>query len=180
MSLESFSSKTVLGSDTSPERLGGEHIIRAALSIEAKAIKAVSTGAQWEVWLQVALSEVLQDWYGVLGRELRLSTGESVDIAFSYKGEYYFVELKVESATNAGQFAGTTCTKAVEKDLAKLESISLSGTEGEIALRGVLVLWYSQAGAKSYEKAAKNYLFHLYVPGRTIHAAFFYTGSELT
>ncbi len=179
MSVDSFSSKTILESGSDPERLGGEHIIRAAQSLSGDASDAISTGAQWEVWLQVALSGVLKKWFGVMGRELRLSSGESVDLAFTFKGEYYFIELKVESATNAGQFAGTTCSKAVAKDLEKLEGISLSGTEGSIALRGVLVLWYSQAGQKSYEKAQANYMYHLYVPGKPIHAAFFYTGSEI-
>lgn len=177
MSADPFGSGSLLESSSDPERLGGEHIIRAAHSIDSDAIEAISTGAQWEVWLQVALTLVLKKWYGILGRELRLTSGESVDLAFTYKGEYYFIELKVESATNAGQFAGTTCAKAVEKDLTKLEEISFS--EGTIALRGVLVLWYSEAGQKGYEKAQANYHFHLYVPGKTIRAAFFYTGTEI-
>lgn len=181
MSLDTFTTSTVLESSGSsqPTRLGGEHIIRAAHSLEGDIIDAISTGAQWEVWLQVALAGVLRKWYGAMGRELRLPSGKSVDLAFTYRSEYYFIELKVESATNAGQFAGVSCSKAVDEDLTKLAGITLSGTDGVIALRGVLVMWYSSAGAKGYEAAAANYSYHLYVPGSRIHAAFFYTGTEI-
>ncbi len=171
---------TVLGDKTDPETLGGEHLIRAVLSLESRIVGAIESGAQWEIWLQVELMAALRNRYGINGREWTLpGTSESVDLAFTYKGRYYFVEIKVESAHNAGQFAGKTCEKAVEADLEKLGRISLSGTEGSIAMRAVLVVGWSPSGSRGYETAAANYTFHMQVPGHRIFAAVFFVDSEL-
>lgn len=88
--------------------------------------RAIQSGGQWEVWLQTELGIELQQTYGATGRELKYpNSAESVDLAFTLNNEYYAIELKVESATNAGQFAGMMLVNAAHGDITKLRSLNV-------------------------------------------------------
>lgn len=101
---------------------------------------AIQTGSAWEIWLQVELASALMRAYGVQGREIWYPDGSKrVDLAFTRNDRYYFIEIKVESATNAQQFAGQSLTAAVGADIEKLKGMNY-GTD---PARWVLVVAYS-------------------------------------
>ena len=103
---------------------------------------AVSTGAQWEVAAQVFISMKLMEGYGVMGREIKYpnSNKKAVDLAFQYKEVNYAVEIKVESANDAGKFAGVSLQSALSEDAEKLKNFNMPG-----AVKWVVCVAYSSA-----------------------------------
>src|SRR5262249_50848144 len=79
----------------------------------------VATGAAWEIWLQVEILIGLQAAIGVGGaRELPYPAPNAalhLDLGFQDNEGQYAIELKVESATNAGNVLG-----GVQTDVTKL------------------------------------------------------------
>jgi hypothetical protein len=72
---------------------------------EADIIHAISSGAAWEVWMQVELLVMLRRRGIQAARELPYPYPFEflkLDMLFQDNHQYYAVELKVESATNAG------------------------------------------------------------------------------
>jgi hypothetical protein len=103
---------------------------------------AVQTGAQWEIAAQVFISMELQKMYGVIGREIKYpdSDRKAVDLCFQINQVTYAVEIKVESANTAGQFAGVSLNAALNEDTEKIRNFNLPG-----AIKWVVVIAYSGA-----------------------------------
>lgn len=91
-----------------------------AVSERTRIAAAMSTGAQWEIWLQVELALYLRTVSGLVLREQRYDgSKKSVDI-WSVEGtRAYAFELKTES-TMTGLVSGVTMLKAIKGDQLKL------------------------------------------------------------
>ncbi len=122
-----------------------KEFLNLVLQLAEQFTMGVNSGAQWEIYAQVVICGKIMSTFGVQGRELNYpGSKESVDIAFALQGIPYLIELKVESATNAGQFAGRALTTAMSDDMNKLKSFDM-----ENAKRWMLCIAYS---ASSKEK----------------------------
>ncbi|HET7868479.1 MAG TPA: hypothetical protein VFL86_29045 [Burkholderiaceae bacterium] len=117
--------------------------------------KAVGTGAQWEIFAQSIIADHLKaNGQGGAAREIKYpgSAKKSVDIAFGWKGACYLVELKVESATNAGVFAGETLKDAITADKIKLAAFDtdafVEGTDLSAGGKWVVAIAYSAKAKK--------------------------------
>lgn len=112
-------------------------------------VSAISTGAQWEVAAQVFIAMKLQQGYGVMGREIKYpdSNKKAVDIAFQYNQINYAVELKVESANEAGKFAGVSLKSALSEDAEKIKNFNLPG-----AKKWVVCIAYSSTSKAKLRK----------------------------
>jgi hypothetical protein len=114
--------------------------LNAVLQCVGMFSSAVSTGAQWEIAAQVFISMKLMEGYGVMGREIKYpnSNKKAVDLAFQYNQVNYAVEIKVESANEAGKFAGVSLKSALAEDSEKLKTFNLPG-----AVKWVVCVAYS-------------------------------------
>jgi hypothetical protein len=83
-------------------------------------VDAISTGAGWEIWMQVELALILRAAGLQAAREVPYSTGSSylLDVIARDGAGTYAMELKVESATNAG----AAIVAGINRDRAKLLS----------------------------------------------------------
>lgn len=98
----------------------------------------IETGAQWELAAHVAITEAIRAQTGKIPvREMKYKTlagpemgDEACDLVFQDGTEIVALELKVESATNQGQFAGlnlkkvTSLDEGVNADVKKLSTLS--------------------------------------------------------
>lgn len=131
--------------------------LNLVLQLAPQLAGAVSTGAQWEVLAQTLIGSKLLEAYGVIGREIPYpGTRESADIGFSYEGKHYLIELKVESATNAGQFAGKSLLTAVSSDVEKLRTYT---DPRHTLVRWVLCIAYSRASKEKMREMLDDGMF---------------------
>ena len=107
----------------------------------ARITSAIETGAAWELWAQVELHILFRQLPGVsVARELPYpASNQTLDFGLAEQAGRYAIELKVESATNAG----TALIHAVETDITK---IAAYGTGDGVPLtRWVVAVGYSDA-----------------------------------
>jgi len=97
---------------------------------------AISTGAQWEVWMQSEMGVLFVGQGMQAARELRYPRPHdnlSLDLLVRQKnGNAVAIELKAESATNAGQAGGRPIKAALEADWAKI---------GQYDCQGLMARW---------------------------------------
>lgn len=88
---------------------------------ESERIKrAMGTGAQWEIWLQVELALGLKATASLVVREEKYdSSAKSVDLMCQVVNRAFAIELKTES-TKTGLVSNMTMLKALKSDKAKL------------------------------------------------------------
>lgn len=124
-----------------------EDLVQLILNNEDRIVEAISTGAQWEVWLQVEIEIMLRREYGNLGknvgiaREVPYGDGCSLDLLVQDQDGTYAIELKVESANNSGR----AVLKAASEDYGKIQNYN----PGFPCSRCVVVVYYSDAATEA-------------------------------
>ena len=118
------------------------------MSQAAKFAQHIATGAAWEISAQTDIASALTEQKGTSGREMKYpDSQQAVDLAFALNGRIYLVELKVESAQNAGDFAGKSMNAAFTADKNKLAGFDLNaflqGSGLEPGGKWVVVIAYS-------------------------------------
>lgn len=81
-----------------------EQVTNLILQKHEKISEAITTGAAWEIWMQVELYLWLKQLTGIqVSREIRYSSesNQRFDILVATVDNHYTIELKVQSATNA-------------------------------------------------------------------------------
>jgi hypothetical protein len=114
---------------------------------------AISTGAQWEIWMQVELAVLFRDAGFQVAREvpypppvdsLRLDL-----LAQDPGGSRYAIEMKVESATNSG----LTIVAGLENDLVKIGRYNVEG----LTEKWVVGVAYSAVAKERFRDLALRY-----------------------
>lgn len=97
-----------------------QNLINALLGDEPRIISAITSGAGWEIWMQVEFVLLCRERDWQVAREVPYPQGnQRLDFLLSAAfGESSAVELKVESATNAGQ----QVLQGFQNDVAKLQN----------------------------------------------------------
>ncbi len=98
---------------------------------------AISIGAQWEVWMQVEFAIIVRKTGLGVARELPYpppNQSQKVDCAIRDGEKIIAIELKVESATNAGQAAGLPIETAIENDIAKIRHFTTASDKWVIGI----------------------------------------------
>ncbi|AXK52216.1 MULTISPECIES: hypothetical protein [Pseudomonas] len=112
------------------------------LSDHARIEAAISTGAAWEVWFQVEFLMLLRSAHVAAAREVPYpnpNSGLRLDVLAQQNGENYAIELKVESATNAGN----KLLAETQKDIEKLTKYT-----SPVAARWAVALGYSDVAKR--------------------------------
>jgi hypothetical protein len=98
---------------------------------QKRIVDAITTGAQWEVWMQTEMGVLFVSQGMQAARELPYPPPHanlSLDLLVSQKtGESVAIELKAESATNAGQAGGRPIKAALEADWEKIGHYDCQG-----------------------------------------------------
>nr|BFD42366.1 hypothetical protein FFPRI1PSEUD_38650 [Pseudomonas sp. FFPRI_1] len=122
------------------------------LSDHARIEAAISTGAAWEVWFQVEFLILLRSAQVSAAREVPYPEPNStlrLDVLAKHTNELYAIELKVESATNAGNKLLAETLKDIEK---------LTKYTSPVAARWAVALGYSDVakrGLRDFANAHK-------------------------
>lgn len=96
-----------------------QNLLALILGDEVRITQAITTGAAWEVWMQVELVVLLLQAGLQAARELPYPPPNStwrLDIGAQDSQGQYAIELKVESATNAG----AALLNSVQQDIVKI------------------------------------------------------------
>lgn len=113
-------------------------LLELILSDTTRITTAISTGAQWEIWMQVELSILLKNAGMQVAREVpypRPYDSMVLDILTQDKqGARYAIELKAESATNAGFAAGQAIMTALQADAAKIKNYEVASLSARWAV----------------------------------------------
>ncbi|AKA24949.1 hypothetical protein [Pseudomonas chlororaphis] len=91
---------------------------RIILSDHSRIAAAISTGAAWEVWFQVEFLILLRAAHLGVAREVAYpppNQGLHLDVLAGQGVKQYAIEVKVESATNAGNRLLAETRKDIEK-----------------------------------------------------------------
>lgn len=123
------------------------------LNDHARIESAIATGAAWEIWFQVEflilllrqphMSAAREAPYPPPNEKLRL------DVLARQGVDEYAIELKVESATNAGK----KLLEEIEKDILKLKKY----TNQTVEARWVVGLGYSDEGKRALVEYARTH-----------------------
>ena len=106
--------------------------------------EAVATGAAWELWMQVEMVKILKAAGKSVAREVSYPAPHdnwSLDFLAGDSQGRYAIELKVESATNAG----TRLLTSVQSDITKLAYYPAPNP----GARWVLAIGYSNAARQA-------------------------------
>jgi hypothetical protein len=114
-------------------------------------VEAISTGAGWEVWMQVELALILRGGGLQAAREVHYPPPNAqliLDVIAQDNAGRYAIELKVESATNAG--AGII--NGINADRAKLAYYPPQNP----GARWVVGIGYSAAAVRAMDAFVQN------------------------
>lgn len=108
-----------------------EQFIQGLEQRSAEFSTLISQGSQWELKAHGIIFDVIEELTGkrpVVEFRLKLITGAntSCDFMAQHGDVCYAIEVKVESATNRGVFAGKSMQSAQEEDVAKLLTLNKS------------------------------------------------------
>ena len=124
------------------------------LSDASRLVQAIETGAAWELWLQVELQILFRQTKGVsVGREIPFPApyaSQSLDFLLGVGAASFAIELKVESATNAGNALMTS----LATDIAKIVNFKLD--LGVALSRWVIAIGYSSVARASLAGITKK------------------------
>lgn len=126
-------------------------VINMLIIERSRIAQAVSTGAAWEIWQQVELVVLLRLRGCNAGREVPYPppyNAQSLDVLAGDAGGSYAIELKVESATNAG----TALLPAAQQDMAKIQNYHAPN----LSARWVVAIAYSDVARKALNKFAQT------------------------
>src|SRR5262245_16533935 len=108
------------------------------LADTSRIVSAISVGAAWEVWMQVELAILLRNDGKQVAREVpypRPFDSLMLDLlAQDSGGDRYAIELKCESATNAGTAAGRPLMTALQQDAAKIRNYDVESLAAKWAV----------------------------------------------
>ncbi|KAF0866352.1 hypothetical protein [Pseudomonas sp. LD120] len=127
------------------------------LNDHARIEAAISTGAAWEVWFQVEFLILLRSAHVAAAREVPYPAPNQawrLDVLAQHNSQNYAIELKVESATNAGNKLLTETQKDIEK---------LTQYTDPVAARWAVALGYSDAakrGLRDFANAHKDWVIY--------------------
>lgn len=116
---------------------------------KARIIDAISSGAGWEVWLQVELLLLFRELGRPATREISYPsphTNWKLDLSLTINQAYYAIELKVESATNTS----SKILYDLQADIDKIQNFHVNDitTDAELKGRWVIAFAYSIAGRR--------------------------------
>ncbi len=101
-----------------------QELLTLILSDNQAITLAISTGAQWEIWMQAEFEILCRKIGWEIARKVRYPyphQGSKLDFLVKDNQGQYAIELKVESATNAGQIAGQSIPISIENDKSKIQ-----------------------------------------------------------
>lgn len=131
-------------------------LLELILGDTARITTAITTGAQWEVWMQVELAILLKNASMQVAREVpypRPYDSMILDVlAQDSLGARSAIELKAESATNAGFAGGQPIMTALQADAAKVKNYAV---ESLAARWAVCVAYSASAKGKFADYAAQ-------------------------
>lgn len=113
--------------------------------------KAITTGAAWEIWMQVELAVLLVERGLQVAREVPYPPPNAtleLDLLAQDGAGRYAIELKVESATNAGKLLLT----AARADMTKIQEYSAPHP----GARWVVAIGYSAVARKALSDFAHD------------------------
>jgi len=126
------------------------------LSQEPRITQAISTGAAWEIWMQVELNLLLRQVGGLqVVRETPYPDpfgAMKLDIGVQDNSGKYAIELKIESANNAG----AAVLISIQQDILKLSNFTILNP----GARWVIGIAYSVPGKTALQKYATNHSNH--------------------
>jgi len=96
-------------------------IVNMLLIDRTRIVEAITTGAAWEIWAQVEMVTLFRLRGVNVARELPYpppNAGWSLDLMAQDAAGQYAIELKVESATNAG----AALLAAAQQDMVKIQN----------------------------------------------------------
>lgn len=126
-----------------------QQLIICVLGDEQRIADAISAGAGWEVWMQVEFVILCRARGWQVAREIPYpgNTGYILDFLLGDQQQQFPVELKVESATNAGPAVLTAFTN----DVAKLASFPANP---QSAIGYALGIAYSSVAKNAFQNYA--------------------------
>ncbi|BEV73009.1 hypothetical protein THUN1379_24910 [Paludibacterium sp. THUN1379] len=143
-----------------------DQFLMIAAQEEHQMVNAVGQGAQWEIIAHWFLCNSLSQQGCQVIREFNYQAvaGQRTDIAFLHGNNLYYVETKVESATNAGIFAGRSFNQAFQEDYNKLYDLNLSTRAAEMnrqpGKKWILFIAYSDFGKNNLYSSYKFMSFY--------------------
>lgn len=139
-----------------------QYLITAVLGNEPRIVQAITAGAGWEVWMQVEFVLMCRDRQWQVAREVPYPQGNQVlDFLVSAAfGERTAVELKVESANNAGRAA----LRLFQNDVAKLANYNCDMLVDRYAM-GIV---YSDQAKQAYNEYSEQTVGAVYQTGQNI------------
>lgn len=140
-----------------------QDIITVVLGDELRIVDAISAGAGWEVWMQVEFVILCRQRGWQVAREIPYpgNSGYKLDFLLGDQQQQFPVEMKVESATNAGAAVLT----AFRNDVDKLDTYP---ADAQTTTGYVLGLAYSSAGRNALQTYAGQGQNRLYQMGQSI------------
>jgi hypothetical protein len=134
------------------------------LADEPHIIQAISCGAAWEIWFQVEMVILLRNAQLQAARELPYPapSNASLDLSAQDAAGVHAIEMKVESATNAGAAIVT----AINIDVQKIQGYHLGNNQAPFA-RWVLGVGYSVAAKNAMAQRAALSAHNLYTASNT-------------
>lgn len=130
-----------------------QDFVNLILADEPQIAAAISTGAAFEIWFQVELSILFRKANLQAARELPYPAPNakwSLDTAIQDSDGLHAIELKVESATNAGKAVVT----AMQLDAVKIANYTQDNVKG--LTRWVVALGYSDEAKKAMQQLAAS------------------------
>jgi hypothetical protein len=108
-------------------------------------VDAITTGAAWEIWMQVELIIILRQNGKQAAREVQYGDASNLylDALVRDQNEAYAIELKVESANNSG----IALLTAMQADIAKIKGYPAASVNG----RWVVSMAYSGDAKKALQ-----------------------------
>lgn len=120
------------------------------LSASQRIQYAISTGAAWEIWIQVELLIMVRTVGFEAARETPYPNNNNakLDLLMKNAGHYFAIELKVESAHNSGH----SLISAIDKDVNKIASYNAANTT-----RWVVSIAYSDTAKNTLHTLAQDH-----------------------
>jgi len=131
--------------------MNNQDLSNMILADQAQIIQAISTGAAWEIWMQVQLINLLQQAGAQAAREVPYPPPHDnlrLDVFAQDDQGRYAIELKVESADNAG----AAVLASARQDIAKIANYPASNP----GARWVVAIGYSAAALHALGGFANN------------------------
>lgn len=138
-----------------------QDIFNIVIGNEPRIVEAVTAGAGWEIWMQVAFTIQCRDRNWQVARELSYPGPSNYILDFLVAepgGARFPIELKVESATNAG----TAVMTGFQNDVQKLQTYP---SDLQTATGYALGIAYSATAKTAMQNYVGQGANRLYAPG---------------